>query len=1279
VDASRAEMAGRLPELMIRDARRLARRLDSRGGTSLAELAAEVEAAARRVERRRAGVPELRYPPDLPIVERHDDLLDAIRDNQVVIVAGETGSGKTTQLPKMCLELGRGVRGLIGHTQPRRIAARSVAERIAEELGVPVGHAVGYAVRFADRVSDTTLVKLMTDGILLAELHRDRLLTAYDTIILDEAHERSLNIDFLLGYLKRLLPDRPDLTVIVTSATIDTERFSRHFDDAPVVEVSGRGYPVEVRYRPIGEDDKDQDQAQAICDAVVELRREAPGDVLVFLSGEREIRDTADALAKDLAPGGRPVEILPLYARLSSAEQHRVFAPHTGTRIILATNVAETSLTVPGIRYVIDAGTARVSRFNRRTKVQRLPIEPVSQASANQRAGRCGRVAPGVCIRLYAEEDYAGRAEFTEPEILRTNLASVILQMAALELGDIAEFPFVDRPDGRAINDGLALLEELGALDTTGLTPIGRQLTRLPIDVRFGRMLIEADREGSLRELLVITAGLSIQDPRERPADDREAAAASHARFADKDSDFLSILRLWDHLHALQGELSSNQFRKRCRAEFLNSLRVREWQDLHGQLRRAIEELGFRSDETPAEPERIHVAALAGLLSHIGMRDTETREYRAARDSRFAIAPGSSLAKKAPRWVMAAELVETNRTWARVVAPIEPAWAERLAPHLVRRTYGDPRWDARRGSAVTEERVTLYGLALVQGRTVEYGEVDPAGARDLFIEHALVEGDWSSRHRFLRHNAELIESVRRLEDRARRPLFVGPQAVFDFYDERVAGGAVAGRAFDRWWDQARRADPHLLEMAVEHVIVPGAGMVGPEDFPDVWRQDGLELALSYVFDPGGPDDGVSVEIPLGILNRVSPVGFDWHVPGMRTELVAALIRTLPKAVRRHFVPATEFARQFLASADPAAGPLLQQLERALPLLTGDPIPPGSWNLEALPPHLRMRFRVIEGKGRTAGAGDDLASLRRQLGEQVRDAIVSATGSIERTGLQSWTFGTLPRIVEGTWEGVPVRGYPALVDEGSSVGIRVAATEAEQRREMWAGTSRLLALGIALPTKELERRLGNDAKLALARTVETSVSELLDDCVTAAIDRLLALHGGPKWDADQYSVLRQAVRADAVDTAVAVVTFAGAILTATARISDRLDRMSAAPLLRDAVEDVGAQLEGLVHRRFVPETGAARLPDVLRYLRAIARRLDKLPEDPGRDGERMERIQRLASDYRRAAARSAAPLAERDAVRWMIEELRVSIFAQQLGTAQPVSEQRVQRAIDRLAG
>ncbi|HZB48343.1 MAG TPA: ATP-dependent RNA helicase HrpA, partial [Mycobacteriales bacterium] len=1054
-------------------------------------------------------VPPLTYPPELPVSGRRDDIAAAIRDHQVVIVAGETGSGKTTQLPKICLELGRGVRGTIGHTQPRRIAARTVAERIAEELEVQLGAAVGYQVRFTERAGEDTAVKVMTDGILLAEIQHDRLLRRYDTLIIDEAHERSLNIDFLLGYLKQLLPRRPDLKLVITSATIDPERFAAHFDDAPVIEVSGRTYPVEVRYRPVVPDteaDADdrgngevRDQVQAVSDAVDELVAEGPGDVLVFLSGEREIRDTADALGRSL---GDRVEVLPLYARLTAAEQHRVFQPHTSRRVVLATNVAETSLTVPGIRYVVDPGTARISRYSARTKVQRLPIEAISRASADQRKGRCGRTSDGICIRLYSEEDYQSRPRFTEPEVQRTNLASVILQMTALGLGDVAAFPFVDPPDRRSVADGVALLHELGAIVPTEtdpakrLTPLGRRLAQLPVDPRLGRMVLAADRNGCVHEVLVITAALSIQDPRERPVERQQAADAAHARFRDPASDFTTYLRLWEHLQDRQDELSSSAFRRLCKAEFLHYLRVREWQDLYAQLRQVARQLGIDVNTAPGDPRMVHRSLLAGLLSHIGMREDtgqgsrerRGRDYAGARGARFAVWQGSAVARQPPRWVVAAELVETSRLWARTAARIEPEWAEALADHLVVRVYSDPHWSKRRGGVVASERVTLYGLPIVVGRTVDYAKVDPELSRELFIRHALVEGDWETRHAFFAANRALLEDVEELEHRVRRRgLVVGDDELFDFYDKRIPAEVVSAGHFDAWWKQARREQPELLTFTREMLVdaEPDAA-----EHPDEWRQGDLAFPVAYRFEPGAPDDGVTVEVPLSTLNRVRPEGFDWQVPALREELVTALVRSLPKPLRRALGPAPDAARAALSRLVPGEEPLADALARELGRLAGLPIRPDAFDWARVPAHLRATFRVVDGE-RTVAEGKDLGALKERLGGTVRDVLADAAKALEKENLTAWTVGEVPR----TFRAGDTAGYPALVDCGRSVALRVLATEAEQQQAMWAGVRRLLLLAAPSPLKYVSSRLDTRAKLALTQNPHGSLAALLEDCGT----------------------------------------------------------------------------------------------------------------------------------------------------------------------------------------
>ncbi len=1264
-----AGLRERLGHLGLHDRRRLGRRLDkARGAEQLARLAADVARAEQRLADRRARVPEVSYPEQLPVSQERERILAAIRDHQVVVVAGETGSGKTTQLPKMCLELGRGVHGLIGHTQPRRIAARAVAERIAEEVGSPLGEDIGYAVRFHDQVSDASYVKVMTDGILLAEIQSDRLLSRYDTIILDEAHERSLNIDFLLGYLKQLLPRRPDLKLVITSATIDPQRFADHFGGAPVLEVSGRTYPVEVRYRPMvaDGDQDDRDLMTAICDAVDEVSAEGPGDVLVFLSGEREIRDAADALRRTVA---EDTEVLPLYARLSAAEQHRVFAPRQGRRrVVLATNVAETSLTVPGIRYVVDPGTARISRYSQRTKVQRLPIEAVSQASARQRAGRCGRVEAGICVRLYSEEDFDGRPEFTEPEILRTNLASVILQMTALGLGDIAAFPFVEPPESRSIRDGVQLLTELGALADGRLTPVGRQLAQLPLDPRLARMVVEADRNGVLAEVLVLAAALSIQDPRERPQDAQQQAAQAHARFADETSDFLAYWNLWRYLRGRQQELGSSAFRRMCKQEHLNHLRVREWQDVHSQLRQVCRSLGLTHETPHAEAEidgdKVHQSLLAGLLSHVGLRDAEKREYVGARGARFAVVPGSALAKKTPRWVVAAELVETNRLWGRVVARVQPEWVEALADHLVVRTYAEPHWDREQAATIAYERVTLYGLPIVTRRAVNYGRIDPEASRDVFLRSALVEGDWDTHHAFFDANRRLLDDVEELEHRARRrDLVVPDQVLYDFYDARVPSDVVSGRHFDAWWKKTRQTDPDLLTFSLDMLVNEQAQGISPGDYPDTWVQGDLRLALTYQFSPGDHADGVTVHVPLPVLNRVAADGFDWQVPGLRQDLVTAVVKALPKQVRVRLVPAPDAARDVLAQLEPRSGPFLQVLTHALLRLRGVDVRPDDVDLSRVPDHLRITFRVFSGT-RTLGEGKDLEALKARLAPQAQQELSRAAAALERTGLTSWQVGELPPVVEHG----PLRGFPALVDRGTSVDLRVLGDEASARAAHRAGVRRLLLLALPSPVRAVQAGLGNRQKLVLARSPYVSVAALLDDCALAAADALLTAE--PRT-AEGFAQVVEAARPGLAATTTSVVGTVEQVLALSYDVQARITTL-AAPALSEQLRDAQVQLAALVRPGFVSATGAPRLPDVVRYLRGLLRRLEKLPQDPLRDRREMLRVHDVLTEW----ARLPAGPGKQD-VRWRVEELRLSLFAPDVKARGPVSEQRVYKAIDAL--
>ncbi len=1262
--------------------------------------------------------PVITYPPELPVSQRRDEIAAAIAAHQVVIVAGETGSGKTTQLPKICLDLGRGRSGLIGHTQPRRIAARAVAERIAEELGSELGARVGYTVRFTDRVSAGTQVRLMTDGILLAEIQRDPMLRRYDTLIVDEAHERSLNIDFLLGYLHQLLPRRPDLKLIITSATIDSARFSAHFGDAPVVEVSGRTYPVDVRYRPVidpddPDSDPDRDQVSAICDAVAELQREGPGDVLVFLSGEREIRDAADALRDAVTRGSlRETEVLPLYARLSAAEQHRVFASHPGRRVVLATNVAETSLTVPGIRYVVDPGTARISRYSLRTKVQRLPIEPVSQASAQQRAGRCGRVADGICIRLYTEDDFDSRPEFTDPEILRTNLASVILQMTAIGLGDLAAFPFVDPPDQRAVRDGVALLEELNAVAAgkdgaaRRLTPLGRRLVRLPVDPRMARMVLEADRLGCVHEVLVIAAALSIQDPRERPVEKQQAADEAHRRYADDRSDFLAFLNLWEHLRQEQETLSSSAFRRMCRAEYLHYLRIREWQDLHSQLRRVCKDLKVTVSRTApvgaerdaVDADRVHQALLAGLLSHVGMKNERaaakaqqgakapTRgrrplpEYLGARSISFAVFPGSALARKPPDWLVAAELVETSRLWGRTVARVEPEWVERAAAHLVKRSYAEPHWSAKRSAVVAREKVTLYGVPLVADRAVQYGSIDPELCRELFIRHALVEGDWRTQHRFFHENRRLLEDVEELEHRSRRRgILVDDEGLFTFYGKRLPAEVVSGAHFDAWWKKARRQTPDLLTFTEDDVVDDAAEQVSQHDFPHRWLVGELDLAVGYRFEPGSPEDGVTVTVPAAVMNQLPPDAFEWQVPGLRHELATALVRSLPKALRRHLAPAPDNAATMLQRLAPHTEPLLPALAREGSRLAGVAVAAADFDWDKVPAHLRVRVRVTGEQGRTVAAGKVVQDVGRAAAGTVAEAIsAAAAGSgLLVEDLRSWSIPELPRTFETIGAGGPVTGYPALVDVAGRVDVQVLASVVEQQLAMRAGTRRLLLLGAAVPgAGELTQDWDTADRLALTRAPHVSLAALVRDAAGAAIDDIVVRHGGPAWDAAEFARLQGAVAAELGDLVSHDLRVVARVLASARQVEQGIKDATSMQTLT-AVADVRRHLAGLVRAGFVTDAGRARLPDLQRYLRAMLRRLELLGSQPHRDAEHLWQVQQLQEEYEKVLAGLAADSVSRAAVqdvRWMLEELRVSLFAQNIGTPRPVSPQRIRKAL-----
>jgi ATP-dependent helicase HrpA len=1251
-----------LRELTLRDEQRLRRqshhlrRGDQQARTRFQEQLAQAQT---RVLRRRASVPTVSYPPGLPVSARRDDLLTAIRDHQVVVVAGETGSGKTTQLPKLCLELGRGVRGAIAHTQPRRLAARTVAQRIADELDVPLGGAVGYAVRFDDRGSEDTLVRLVTDGLLLAEIRRDPLLRRYDTVIVDEAHERSLNIDFLLGCLHRILPRRPDLKLIITSATIDPERFSQHFGGAPIIEVSGRTYPVEVRYRPPGEDEEPLD---VLVETVEELLAELDGDVLAFFSGEREIRDAAELLRGRLGPR---VEVLPLYSRLAVADQQMVFGRNRTQqrRVVLATNVAETSVTVPGIRCVVDTGLARVSRYSSRLKVQRLPVEPISRASADQRKGRCGRLADGVCVRLFSEDDFTARAEFTDPEVLRTNLASVILQMAALELGEIEEFPFLDPPDRRQVRDGIALLHELRALDPSAaepLTPLGHQLARLPIDPRLGRMVLEAGRLGCAREVAVIAAALSIQDPRERPADQRAQADQLHARFTDRGSDFLTYLNLWSYLRSLEGELSRSQVRRRCKAEFLHYLRIREWQDLVAQLEDATREVGVELNDGPGEAPEIHTALLSGLLSHLGMKDGASREYTGARGAKFAIFPGSVLARRGPNWVMVAELVETTRLWGRTAATVDLRQVEPLAEHLVKRSYGEPRWERGRAATVASEQVTLYGLPIVQSRTVQYGRIDPVAAREMFIRRALVEGEWDQHHGFMSENERRVEEVEALEARARRRDLLASEAVRTvFFDALIPQDVVSGRDFDRWWKRMRLSQPTLLDYPMD-MLIEGDVAANDRDRPSRWGQGSLELTLSYRFDPGTAADGVTVHIPLASLGEVRETNFEWLVPAFRQELIVALLRMLPKRLRTPLVPIPDAAAMLLGNIKPRSGPLLEVLAETIERLRGVRVGPTDWSLDALPAHLRMTLSIEDEDGSVFASGYSLDALRDELRPVLKTRLEHAVPAFTRHGMRSFDTESLPRVID-----LPggLRGFPALVDEGDGVGIRLCDTVGEQAVEMVRGTRRLLRLTVPSPRRWVTDQLGPQLTLVLAAAPHGTMEAAFDDATTAALDVLIASGGGPAWGAAAFAALSEHVRGELRPTTLEVMLALGRILSAARAVRERLNGLPASAALGPAREDVARQLGGLVYPGMLAATGLPRLGDVERYLRAAAQRLERLASHVAADRERMAAIHELEAQ---AAGRSD--------VMWLIQELRVAQLAPGADVRPGATVKRVRQAL-----
>ena len=1235
-----------------------------------AELERDIQRSRQRYQSRLTALPQPQFDPALPVNQRLEDLKQAISQHQVVIVCGETGSGKTTQLPKLCLELGRGVRGLIGHTQPRRLAARSVAQRIAQELQTKLGEQVGFKVRFTDHSSDRSYIKLMTDGILLAETQNDRYLNQYDTLIIDEAHERSLNIDFLLGYLKQILPRRPDLKVIVTSATIDAERFSQHFNGAPVLEVSGRTYPVEIRYRPLQERDEDEaelEMEEAIVEAVQELQTHGAGDVLVFLPGEREIRDTADALRQ--MNRGAGYDILPLFARLSNEEQNRIF--QTGgerRRVVLATNVAETSLTVPGIKYVIDTGLARVKRYSPRAKVEQLHVEKISQAAARQRAGRCGRVQAGVCIRLYSEEDFNARPAFTDPEIIRSNLAAVILRMASLRLGAIDEFPFIEAPSRRLIADGVQLLHELGALDDAQqLTPLGNELARIPVDPRIGRMLLAGRQFHCVHEILILAAALSIQDPRERPFEAREAAERAQARFKDEKSDFLAFLNLWQFFHeALTNKTSNRQLINLCHQHFLSYLRLREWRELHGQLKNIADELGLRDNTTPATFEQIHCALLTGLLGNIGMKTLEGDGYLGARGIQFHIFPGSGLRRTKAKWILAAELTETTRLYGRCIAAIEPEWVEGLAEHLVKRHYFEPHWEKARGEVVATEKVTLYGLPIVARRRVSYGRINPEEAREIFIREALAVGEFQTRAAFFRHNQTLIREVQQLEHKARRQdVLVDEQTLFDFYNERIPANVFDTASFEHWLDDIQKTEPRRLYLSREYLMQHAAEHVTEEQFPTHFDTADGRLKLRYRFEPNHVLDGVTVDIPLPILNRLPLEPFEWLVPGMLREKVTLLIKSLPKGLRRLCVPVPDCVTRFLSSPLDKQHSLLSQLVRFLQQDTGHNFSEADFVLGQLPLHCWMNFRILDDGRQELGMGRDLSQLQQQFGEVAQLTFRESSLEWERDEVIAWDFGALPAVIQFARGRQQLTGYPALAVEGERVAIRLFDTELAADASHRQGVIRLLQLQLKEQMKQLQKGWPELTQTALLLRGVINREALLADAITAICDR--ALVGEDVLPRDERAFEEQKTRARARLPAVkqAVATLCVDIAGEYQKVAQSLEKHPLASALRE-------QLQTLIYQGFLSATPWPQLAELPRYLRAMGLRMDKYRNNPARDQKHAADIQRLWREWESAVAQQQG-MASLGllAVRWQLEELRVSLFAQELKTPYPVSVKRVE--------
>ena len=1240
------------------------------------KLRREIELAVQRLEERKRHVPSPMFPEELPICQRLKDIQTAITNHQVVVIAGETGSGKTTQIPKICLTLGRGISGMIGHTQPRRIAARSIAARVAEELKTEVGQHVGYQIRFSDKVSERSYIKLMTDGILLAEIQNDRFLNAYDTIIIDEAHERSLNIDFLIGYLKQLLPKRLDLKLIITSATIDVERFSKHFNNAPIIEVSGRTYPVEVRYRPVlseDGDEQDRDMEQAILDAVDELSAlKHSGDVLIFLSGEREIRDTAEALRKHHPPH---TQILPLYSRQSAGEQNRVFQLSGRQRLILSTNVAETSLTVPGIRYVVDPGYARISRYSYRSKVQRLPIEKISQSSANQRKGRCGRISEGVCIRLYSEEDFLSRPEFTEPEIKRTNLAAVILQMEYLGLGAIEDFPFLEAPDQRYINDGYKLLEELGALDSRrSLTATGKQLAKLPVDPRIGRMLVAAEKYRCLNEALVITSVLSCQDPRERPLEAQQKADEKHKAFSDEHSDFLFFLNLWNVFQDKIKHLSGNKLRKYCHENFLSYLRMKEWRDVYKQLHALVTEMGWRMNTEAAEYSQLHKAILSGLISNIGFK-SEKHEYQGQRNIHFYVHPGSALHKSPPKWIVAAEIVETTKLYARLTAKIESQWVEEVASHLLKRSYFEPHWEKNSGYVVAFESVSLYGLVVNPKRKVNYGPFDPKTSREIFIRSALVERQLNTKLDFYIANDKLINEIEELETRTRRrDILIEDQDLFEFYEERIPEYVMDKLSLQRWYHSADHSDKSALFLTPEFLTQKGTANTHEALFPDHLSINGLQLSLSYQFEPGHPQDGVSVNVPVIVLQQLAAEPFEWLVPGMLRDKIIALIKSLPKVIRKSFVPAPNYADACMNALQDRNISLTKALAKQLHKMSGVQITEDVWNVHNMDPHYLMNFRVLDEQGKLLASGRDLDVLKHQFKHYARQQLSQLDNSrFEKSGLKTWDFGDLSEFIEVQQGGLSFKAYPALVDEHDSVAIKLLDNLPAAVRESKQGVRRLFMINAQQNIKYLRKNLPRADKMCLFYAAIDSCEHLKEDLIVASVDHAMGLHGNPLIRTkEKYEQHFENARTHLITIANQYSDISFNSLQAYHEVMKNIKKHTSLNQF-NAVSDIKEQLSLLIYPGFIIHTPRTWLEQLPRFLKGVEIRLQKLQQSLDVDQQRQRQLQPYWQELTRQRELDSSVFStdpEWQLYRWMLEEMRISLFAQNLKTSVPVSIKRL---------